>query len=218
MKPSDDLAERLEMVERQIRRRGVVNEAVLNAMRRTPRHLFVPPDRRSDAYQDGALDIGEGQTISQPYMVALMTALLELQSDERVLDVGTGSGYQAAVLSPLAAEVHTIERRPNLAHVAQARLDELGYHNVTVHMGDGSLGLPAYAPYNAILVAAGAPYVPQALLAQLAEGGRLVLPVGNLGGQVLQRWRRHGEVFEHEDLIPVVFVPLTGAQGWSDTP
>lgn len=213
-------SDRLRMVEAQIEKRGILNTRVLAAMRRVPRHVFVPEAVRDFAYRDGPLEIGEGQTISQPYIVGLMTALLRLQGGERVLEVGTGSGYQAAILGEIAGEVHTIERHIPLAQQAEERLRSLGYTNVSVHVGDGTLGLPAHAPYAAILVAAAAPHVPQALLDQLEEGGRLVLPVGassHMGGQILQRWERHGQRFEREDLIPVAFVPLIGEQGWEDT-
>jgi protein-L-isoaspartate(D-aspartate) O-methyltransferase len=212
-------SERMRMVETQVEKRGIYNHNVLEAMRRVPRHLFVPEAVRDYAYRDGPLEIGEGQTISQPYIVALMTALLRLQGGERVLEVGTGSGYQAAILAEIAGEVHTIERHARLAQQAKEVLDTLGYTNITVHIGDGTLGAPAHAPYAAILVAAAAPHVPQALLDQLDDGGRLVLPVGaasHTGGQVLQRWERHGPHFEREDLIPVAFVPLIGEQGWED--
>lgn len=165
------------MVEDQIRARGVSDERVLAALERVPRHRFVPLSQQSAAYTDGPLPIGMGQTISQPYMVARMTELLALRPSDRVLEVGTGSGYQAAVLGELAAEIWTIERLEELATRAAALLKDLGYHNVHVVTGDGSLGLPDHAPYDAIIVTAGAPSVPQALLDQLAVGGRLVIPV-----------------------------------------
>ena len=207
-------ADRLQMVATQIERRGLLNERLLDALRRIPRHLFVPPDLRSFAYADRPLPIGSGQTISQPYIVALMTSLLNLQGGEKVLEIGAGSGYQAAVLAQMAARVHTIERHPALAEQAAQTLAALGFQNVAVHCGDGSLGWPDAAPYDAIMVSAAAPRTPQALLDQLADGGRLVLPVGGSGVQQLQLWTRSGDVCQHESLIQVSFVPLRGAHGW----
>jgi protein-L-isoaspartate(D-aspartate) O-methyltransferase len=207
-------SQRNRMVEEQIYGRDIRDPRVLEAMRRTPRHLFVPPRDRHLAYTDGPLLIGHNQTISQPYIVALMTELLELEGDEMVLEVGTGSGYQAAILGFLAREVHTIERHTELAERAQEVLEALGLENVHVHIGDGSAGLPEYAPYQAILVTAAAPSVPQPLIDQLAENGRLVLPVGSLGGQVLERWVRRGTQFDHRAITAVAFVPLRGKHGW----
>ncbi len=206
--------ERIKMVERQIQRRGVSDERVLEAMRRVPRHIFVDKEYRTYAYTDGPLPIGDGQTISQPYIVALMTELLELKGHEIVLEVGTGSGYQAAILAHLAREVHTIERHKGLAQKAREVIAQLGLTNVHIHTGDGTLGLPAYAPFEGIIVTAGAPQVPPALLDQLAEGGRLVIPVGSRGGQILERWKKQGGEYTHEALLPVAFVPLVGLQGW----
>lgn len=203
------------MVREQIEARGVTDPRVLDAMRRVPRHLFVPPDYRDLAYSDGPLPIGHGQTISQPYIVAYMTALLRLKGDEKVLEIGTGSGYQAAVLAHLAREVHTVERIPALAEQARRRLEALGLTNVTVHISDGTLGLPELAPFDAILVTAAAPKVPQSLLDQLADGGRLVIPVGSRGVQYLERWLRFGDEFRRQVLDPVAFVPLIGEEGWS---
>ncbi len=205
------------MVREQIEARGVRDPRVLDAMRRVPRHLFVPAEYRDAAYSDGPLPIGYGQTISQPFIVAYMTALLHLKGDEKVLEIGTGSGYQAAVLAHLAHEVHTVERIPALADRAEALLRRLGLTNVTVHRGDGTLGLPAYAPYDAILVTAAAPKVPQSLLDQLADGGRLVIPVGGHGLQHLERWTRLGEEFRRQVLDAVAFVPLIGEEGWAST-
>ena len=202
------------MVSEQIVARGVRTPPVLAAMQRVPRHRFVPPDDQAYAYSDGALPIGRGQTISQPYIVALMTDLLHLSGGERVLEIGTGSGYQAAVLGELAAEVHTLELLPELAERASRTLAELGYTTVHVHTGDGSLGWPGAAPYAGILVAAAAPGVPQPLLDQLAEGGRLVLPVGDRSMQYLEVWQRCGGEFVSERNIPVAFVPLRGEHGW----
>ncbi len=214
---SDDFeAARLRMVAGQIQRRGIDDLRVLGAMRRVPRHLFVPPEYRHLAYFDSPLAIGDGQTISQPYIVALMTSLLGLQGCENVLEVGTGSGYQAAILGLLAKSVHTIERHPNLAKRAKALLSSLGFENVTVHVGDGTDGLPAYAPYDAILVSAAAPVVPEPLLEQLADGGSMVLPVGGRFNQVLEKWERHGDAFSHETVSAVAFVPLLGKYGWRE--
>ncbi len=212
--PADWHREAEKMVAEQIAARGINDPRVLAAMRQVPRHLFVPNAYREEAYGDHPLPIGEGQTISQPFIVAYMTALLGLQGDEKVLEIGTGSGYQAAVLAHLAREVHTVERLPQLAAQARARLEALGLDNVHVHVGDGTLGLPEHAPYDAILVTAAAPEVPAPLLAQLAEGGRLVAPVGDRGYQHLERWtRRHGRL-HREILEAVAFVPLVGEHGW----
>lgn len=207
---------RQRMLREQIERRGLHEPRLLDALRRVPRHRFVPPEYRHMAYSDGPLPIGQGQTISQPYIVALMTNLLLLQGDENVLEVGTGSGYQAAVLAHLARQVHTIERHEALAQRAEHLLAELGLRNACVHTGDGSLGLPAYAPYQAILVTAAAPQTPTCLLEQLAEGGRLVLPVGGRGWQMLARYTRRGEAYDKETLISVAFVPLRGVHGWEE--
>jgi protein-L-isoaspartate(D-aspartate) O-methyltransferase len=209
-------SEREQMVESQIARRGVRDPRVLEAMRMVPRHCFVTPEYRYLAYTDGPLPIGNGQTISQPYIVALMSELLALRGDEKVLEVGTGSGYQAAVLAHLAREVHTIERYPNLARYAAGIFDDLGLKNIQVHTGDGSKGLEEHAPFAGIIVTAAAPNIPRPLLDQLEDGGRLVIPVGSRGGQVLERWVRQGERFDYESIIPVAFVPLVGEQGWKD--
>jgi protein-L-isoaspartate(D-aspartate) O-methyltransferase len=187
---------------------------VLEAMHQVPRHRFVSPENWRLAYSDGPLPIGEGQTISQPYIVALMSEQLALQGDETVLEVGTGTGYQAAVLGCLARQVHTIERHAVLAERARQVLADLGVENVCVHNGDGSLGLPDFAPFQAILVAAAAPKVPQPLLDQLADGGRMVLPVGSQFGQSLECWQKRGDRFQHETVLPVAFVPLRGEHGW----
>jgi protein-L-isoaspartate(D-aspartate) O-methyltransferase len=208
--------ERHRMVYEQIERRGIRHPGVLHAMRTVPRHLFVPPELQEYAYDDGALGIGSGQTISQPYIVALMTSLLALKGDENILEVGTGSGYQAAILSYLGANVHTIERHPELAHEAQHRLYSLGLDNVIVHVGDGSEGWPDAAPYQAIMVTAAAPHLPQTLADQLADGGRLVLPVGARRRQELQLWQRSGDLLDYESIIPVAFVPLRGKHGWQE--
>jgi protein-L-isoaspartate(D-aspartate) O-methyltransferase len=205
---------RKRMVEEQIAARGVLNPRLLAVMESVPRHLFVPADDLPWAYGDGPMPIGHGQTISQPYIVALMTELLQVESTDRVLEVGTGSGYQAAVLGQMAAEVHTVEVIPELAAQAARILTDLGYTNVHVHAGDGSLGWLETAPYDGILVAAAAPSAPQPLLDQLTEGGRLVIPVGSRGFQQLEVWRRTGQKFERQVNLAVAFVPLRGEHGW----
>ncbi len=207
---------REQMVREQIARRGIRDARVLEAMFSVPRHLFVPPDLRERAYDDGPLPIGCNQTISQPYIVAAMSALLELRGDENVLEIGTGSGYQAAVLARLARQVHTVERYAALAKQAEQVFAGLNLTNIAVHIGDGSSGWAEGAPYQAIVLTAAAPTVAPSILEQLADGGRLVLPVGNSAGQDLQRWRREGDKFVHESFFPVSFVPLRGAEGWSE--
>ena len=218
--PNDPFAaQRQAMVETQLMGRGIRDPAVLAAMRMVPREAFVPVDWMDDAYHDGPLPIAEGQTISQPYIVALMTQELQLRPHDRVLEVGTGSGYGAAVLSCIAAHVYTVERLHPLAAVARQRLRALGFHNVQVLAGNGTLGWPEHAPYNGIVVTAEGPSIPQALQAQLAIGGRLIIPVGSPKRQHLMRVIRHSEMeFEQENLGEVRFVPLIGAQGWPDSP
>jgi protein-L-isoaspartate(D-aspartate) O-methyltransferase len=212
---TDDLfAERLQMVESQMRHRGIKDERVLSAFEQVPRHLFVPDDMRHAAYRDMPLPIGHDQTISQPYIVALMTSLLELHGDEHVLEIGTGSGYQAAILGKLAAQVETVELVPELGQAAERLLQELGYSNVHVHISDGSLGWPDAAPYPAILAAAAAPNVPQPLLDQLSDGGRLVLPVEFDHQQLLKVYTRHGHDYDQRVITAVAFVPLRGVHGW----
>ena len=208
--------QREEMIEKQLRRRGIHDAAVLAAMMAVPRHEFVSEDVRAHAYDDLPLPIGGGQTISQPYIVAAMTAVLHLQPGDRVLEIGTGCGYHAAVLSRLAKEVFTIERRPELASSASATLARLGYSNAHVHCGDGTLGLPQLAPFDAILVAAAAPAVPKPLLAQLAEGGRIILPVGDAEHQELQLVEKRGDTFPTKMLEGCRFVPLLGYHGWQE--
>jgi protein-L-isoaspartate(D-aspartate) O-methyltransferase len=209
------LAERHAMVERQLRARGIVDERVLAAMERVPRELFVPPELHGRAYADAALPIGEGQTISQPYMVARICEELGLHGTERVLDVGAGSGYQAAVLAELAGEVHSIERIAALADHARELLDAAGYGDrVHVHVGDGSRGLPEHAPFAAIAVAAAAPNLPEALYEQLEMRGRLVVPVGNRWEQLLQVVVRTPEGPAVLRTVPCRFVPLIGAEGF----
>jgi protein-L-isoaspartate(D-aspartate) O-methyltransferase len=218
--PENDpfVAKRHRMVDEQIRRREIVTHRVLAAMREVPRHEFVPEELLHRAYADEALPIGEGQTISQPFMAAAMADALELTSGELVLEIGTGSGYQAAVLSQLAARVYSVESHPALAAAAQERLDRLGYTNVHVHTGDGTAGLSECAPFAAILVTAAAPEVPTPLLEQLADGGRLVIPVGSLEQQELLQVRAHGGRTTSRALHYCRFVPLVGRHGWPSAP
>ena len=212
----DPAGARARMVERQLRRRGISDERVLAAMGRVPRELFVPESVRAYAYSDDALPIGERQTISQPFVVATICSLVALEGHERVLDVGTGSGYQAAVLAELAAEVVTIERIPALADAARAALAAAGYGNVEVRVGDGSLGVPERAPFDGIAVAAAAPDVPPALYDQLVEGGRLVLPRGTRGHQELVLVVRTPAGPVERAALPVRFVPLVGDEGFGE--
>jgi protein-L-isoaspartate(D-aspartate) O-methyltransferase len=206
------------MVETQLVTRGIRDPAVLEAMATVPREAFVLPEDRELAYEDRPLPIGEGQTISQPYIVAFMTEALLLTPEARVLEIGTGSGYAAAVLSCIAKAVYTIERLDTLAAQAQHRLKTLGYANVQVRHANGTLGWPAQAPYDGIVVTAGGPKIPQALQTQLAVGGRLVMPVGvHPRFQMLTRvTRQRTGTLQHEKLSPVCFVPLIGAEGWED--
>ena len=203
------------MVAEQLRGRDIGDERVLRAMERVPRELFVPEDQRERAYDDAALAIAAGQTISQPYMVARICEALRLRGHERVLDVGTGSGYQAAVLAELASEVFTIERIPELAEAARRTLAEAGYGHVQVHVGDGTLGLPEHAPFGAIAVAAAAPGIPQKLYDQLVERGRLAVPIGGRRGQQLQVIVRTPEGPAVVRSVPCRFVPLVGEEGWT---
>ncbi len=202
------------MVETQIRRRGVADARVLAAMGKVPRHRFVPRHLWEQAYGDYPLPIGEDQTISQPYIVALMTEALELKGREKVLELGTGSGYQAAVLAEIADRVYTIERLPSLARSAEQVLNALGYQNVQVRVADGTLGWPEEAPFDAILVTAGSPQVPAPLVEQLAMGGRLVIPVGDRYSQTLTKVRRLPEGLKQEYLGGCRFVKLIGKHGW----
>ena len=214
MRPEEFERRRRAMVERQLRARDVRDERVLEAMARVPRELFVPEELRDRAYDDVALPIEAGQTISQPYMVARICEALELRGRERVLDVGTGSGYQAAVLAELAAEVFTIERIPELAEWARANLAAAGYERVEVHVGDGTLGLPERSPFDAIAVAAAVPGLPQTLYEQLEPRGRLVLPVGTRRAQELQVVVRSPEGPAVLRSVPCRFVPLVGQEGF----
>lgn len=204
---------RKDMVAYQLRGRGISDRRVLDAFESVPRHFFVPMEYRELAYEDRPHRIGHKQTISQPYIVAYMTQALALTGAERVLEVGTGSGYQAAILSKMAAEVHSVELIPALAEHAQKTLDELGITNVHIHVGDGSQGWDEAAPYDGIIVTAGGPRVPESLLDQLADRGRMILPVGELGAQYLELWRREGDDFSKKTLFPVAFVPLKGEEG-----
>lgn len=202
------------MVRTQLEHWGIRDRRVLEVMGALARERFVPANERTSAYYDGALPIGEDQTISQPYVVAHMTELLALRGDEKVLEVGTGSGYQTAVLARLAAQVYTIERIASLAQRAAALLAEMSIDNVQYRVDDGSLGWPEHAPYDAILVTCAAPQLPAPLLEQLADGGRMVTPVGPRGYQDLVRVVRTGDAFDEERLSPVAFVPLIGKYGW----
>jgi len=204
------------MLAQQIAARGVTNPHVLAAIAAVPRHLFVPEQKQGEAYEDHPIPIGCGQTISQPYMVALMTQLLDLEPDDRVLEVGTGSGYQTAILSHLAAEVVSIERHPDLAERARAVLAGAGYRNIEIVTGDGTLGYPPRAPYDAILVTAGAPGVPHALRRQLAMGGCLLCPAGDRSLQRLVKVVRMEQGFEESTGVECLFVPLVGAEGWPE--
>ena len=203
------------MTQQQLRARDIADERVLAAMERVPRELFVPRDLKERAYDDAALPIGAGQTISQPYMVARICETLALVGTERVLDVGTGSGYQAAVLAELAREVHTIERIPELADTARANLASAGYGNVHVHVGDGTRGLPEHAPFDAIAVAAAAPGLPPSLYEQLEPRGRLVIPVGRRRVQRLELVVRSPEGPAVVKSVPCRFVPLVGEEGFA---
>jgi protein-L-isoaspartate(D-aspartate) O-methyltransferase len=207
-------AERRNMVETQLRARGIRDERVLDVMFRVPRHEFVPEEYKSLAYADHPIPIAEGQTISQPFIVAASLQALELKGTERVLEVGTGSGYQTALLADLAREVYSIERHAALAHQAEATLLKLAFNNVRTIVGDGSNGLPEFAPYDAILVSAAAPSVPQSLLSQLAEEGRMVIPVGPPHAQELQLVRKHEGNISVEIIEGCRFVPLIGAEGY----
>ena len=208
---------RRRMVEDQVMARGVKDPRVIDAMLRVPRHKFVEQALESQAYQDGPLPIGERQTISQPYMVAVMSEALALDGTEKVLEVGTGSGYQAAVLALLADRVFSLERIPALARRARKILDACGYSKVNIRLADGTLGWQEMAPFDAIIVTAGAPDVPRDYLDQLAVGGRLVIPVGDRMSQVLMRITRTSEhEFKEEQLLGCRFVPLVGNHGWRD--
>ena len=206
--------ERLAMIREQLEARNIHDERVLRAMAAVPRHRFVRAEHEAQAYTDQALPIAAGQTISQPFIVAVMAAALRLTGAERVLEVGGGSGYAAAVLAQLVPEVYTVERHRALAEGASRLFDELQYRNIWVRVGDGTRGWPQYAPFDAISVAAAGPAIPLSLMRQLVDGGRLVMPIGGRDDQQLVRATRRGERFTEEALGPVRFVPLIGAEGW----
>ncbi len=211
--------QRTDMAKNQLKRRGISDNKVLAAMEAVPREKFVPPDMVDLAYYDGPLPIGHGQTISQPYIVALMTEEMELSRSDRVLEIGTGSGYAAAILACICDDVYTIERNAHLANNAKVRLKSLGYNNIHIRCADGTLGWPEHAPFDAIVVTAGAPDVPWPLVEQLAEGGRLVIPVGYSPKlQTLVRIRKtEKDKIKRENLCGVRFVPLIGEAGWKDS-
>jgi protein-L-isoaspartate(D-aspartate) O-methyltransferase len=204
------------MVERQLMTRGIKDERVLDAMGSVPRHMFMEEGLRGRAYEDSALPIGEGQTISQPYMVALMTELLGLKGGEKVLEIGTGSGYQAAVLSMLASVVYTVERISSIASKAETRLKAIGYSNIRSYVADGTIGLSAEAPFDGIIVTAGAPDIPDQYVEQLKPGGRLVIPVGTRHSQILYQITKTKDGTRELMSTPCVFVPLIGQEGWED--
>lgn len=207
--------ERNAMVIQQLIPRGISDERVLEAFRKVLRHEFIPKNLLTEAYNDYPLPIGEGQTISQPYMVALMTECLKLKGTERVLEIGTGSGYQTAILAELAKEVYSIERFQSLAQKAQEVLDSLGYKNVKITVGDGTLGWQEHAPYDGILVTAGAPHAPNSLIKQLSDNGRLVIPIGGSFSQVLTVMEKKKNKTVSTEVCGCVFVPLVGKEGWT---
>jgi len=204
------------MVESQIVERGIRDKRVIEVMKKVPRHLFVPEDIIESAYDDRALPIGHGQTISQPYIVALMTELLELKGDDKVLEIGTGSGYQAAILAELVKEVYTIERVEPLAEEAKRRFEKLGLKNIKVYVKDGTEGLPDESPFDKIIITAATPDIPQPLVEQLKEGGIIVAPVGERYSQYMLKAIKKGKELERSYLIPVAFVPLIGRYGWKE--
>ncbi len=202
------------MVKTQLIPRGIKDERVLNAMKKVPRHLFIDESMQYKAYDDMALPIGEGQTISQPYMVAVMTQLLELKGNEKVLEIGTGSGYQAAILAELAKEVYSVERVTALATMAEERFHSLGYNNIHVKMGDGTLGWPEEAPFDRIIITAGTPKIPDPLIEQLSEKGIIIAPVGERFSQQLLKVKKSNGKLLEDYHTPCVFVPLIGEYGW----
>lgn len=206
--------QRTRMVEEQLKARGLTDERLLAVFRKVERHRFVPPEVQPQAYTDHPLPIGAGQTISQPYIVALMVSLLHLQGHERVLELGTGSGYQTAIVAELALEIFSVERLPELLIPVQERLRALGYLNVRFRVGNGSLGWPEEAPFNAILVSAAAPDVPSPLLEQLADGGRMVIPIGSPQSQMLTHVEKRAGIIHRAEIANCVFVPLVGEHGW----
>lgn len=202
------------MVKTQLISRGIKDELVLNAMKKVPRHLFVDDSMQNKAYEDMALPIGEGQTISQPYMVAIMTELLELKGNEKVLEIGTGSGYQTAILAELAKEIYTIERFAVLANRSEERFNFLGYNNIHIRVGDGTIGWAEESPFDRILITAGCPKIPNPLIEQIAEGGLLIAPVGDRFSQQLLKVRKSKNKLLEQYHTPCVFVPLIGKHGW----
>jgi protein-L-isoaspartate(D-aspartate) O-methyltransferase len=206
---------RLSMVETQLRDRGIVDERVLAAMTRVPRHEFVPQEFQAQAYEDHPIAIGEGQTISQPYIVAFMLQVLHVMPNDLVLEIGTGSGYLTAILAELCQKIYSIERHPALAKAAEVKLASLGYQNIDLIIGDGSEGLPEHAPFNCILASAAAPQIPKTLVDQLTEGGRMVVPVGPASVQELQLVRKQNGKALVTELDKCRFVPLIGAEGYS---
>lgn len=207
---------RIAMVENQISSRGITDERILNVMRQIPRHLFVQDDDQDDAYTDHPLPIGNNQTISQPYIVALMTSLMDLSGSEKILEIGTGSGYQTAVLSRLAREVYSVELIKTLSERAAGRLDLLGLENVRLHVGDGSSGWEKYQPYDRIMITAATPDISKNVLEQVRVNGKIVAPIGERWNQTLEVWERKEDGFVKEKILPVVFVPLKGRFGWQD--
>ncbi|MBD3345059.1 MAG: protein-L-isoaspartate(D-aspartate) O-methyltransferase [Chitinivibrionales bacterium] len=198
-----------------LRSKGITDERVLSAFRKVPRHLFVDPALRGQAYDNNALPIGQGQTISQPFVVALMTQLLELGQDDKILEIGTGSGFQSAILAQFTRRIYTIERHRDLGETTRKRLREMGYQNVVFRIGDGTRGWVQHGPYDRIIVTAGAPAVPETLAQQLAVGGRMVIPTGQRESQRLEVYIRTEEgIVHHDSVASVVFVPLVGQQGW----
>ena len=202
------------MLKEQLIARGIHDEAVLKVMGVIPRHDFVEEKDRKVAYEDHPIAIGQNQTISQPYIVALMTQLLKLIGDEKVLEIGTGSAYQTAILAKLAGNIFSLERIESLANRAKERMKKMNIQNVQIKLGDGSLGWPEKAPFDAIIVTAAAPAPPKALLAQLTDGARMVVPVGKAGNQKLQLWQKKSNEYSYQEITSVAFVPLIGAQGW----
>ncbi len=202
------------MVDDQLRSRGIANQRILNAFLKVPRHLFVPPSELAEAYSDHPLGIGQGQTISQPYMVAYMLEKSELAGDERVLEIGTGSGYQTALLAELVREVYTIERIPDLLTTAQTKLKKMNYQNITYIIGDGTLGWPEFVPYDRIIVSAAAAQIPPVYISQIREGGILVIPTGGEYSQELIQATKVGKDWRLQSWGGCVFVKLIGQQGW----
>ncbi len=204
------------MVEEQLIGRGISDKKVIAAFRKVPRHEFITEEFLESAYSDYPLPIGNKQTISQPYMVALMTECLGLEGDEKVLEIGTGSGYQTAILAELSREVYSVERFQELTDSARKIMDKLGYKNCTIKTGDGTLGWEEHAPYNGIIVTAGAPGIPESLIKQLSDGGKLVIPIGSGFGQALTVVEKRGNFFDSKEVCGCVFVPLVGREGWPE--